>query len=262
MTTTQRRAQRGGRLEVDDLDLATAFADRPLDPSTLRCLRYMHDVESHTVCYLRDVLVTKAHADPILTEFLTAWNYEEHWHGEALGRVLEAHGEAAGANRVADIRAAKGRSDRLRPVAFIVGSAVLPDINALQMAWGAINEWTTQAGYARLAAKADHAVLSELLGRIMRQEARHIDFYNRQAKLRLTASRGAQRVTRFALKHLWSPVGTGVRPAAEVNFVIEHLFDGPTGAAALARIDRRLDRLPGLGGLHLLTNARTKALAA
>lgn len=253
---TAQRLTRSDRLEVEDLDLPTAFADQPLDPSTLRCLRYMHDVESHTVCYLRDVLVTRAHADPILTEFLTTWNYEEHWHGEALGRVLEAHGEAAGATRVADIRAAKRRSDRFRPVAFIVGSAVLPDITAVQMAWGAINEWTTQAGYARLAAKADHAVLTELLTRIMRQEGRHIAFYNRQATLRLAASRGAQRVTRFALKHLWSPVGTGVRPAAEVRFVVDHLFEGPQGHAALARIDRRIDQLPGLSGLHLLTNAR------
>lgn len=196
---------------------------------------------------------------PSRSSSLTTWNYEEHWHGEALGRVLAAHGEIAGVQRVADTRAIKGRSDRLRPVAFIVGSAILPDITAVQMAWGAVNEWTTQAGYARLALRADHAVLNELLRRIMRQEARHIDFYNRQAKLRLAASRSAQRVTKFALKHLWSPVGTGVRPASEVDFVVHHLFDGPDGAAALGRIDRRVDQLPGLDGLHLLTNAHAKA---
>jgi len=31
----------------------------------------MHDVESHTVCYLRDILVTRAHRDPEITSFLT-----------------------------------------------------------------------------------------------------------------------------------------------------------------------------------------------
>src|SRR5688572_26049294 len=46
-------ARAGGRLAVDDLDLEAAFADRPLDDATLRCLQYMHDIESHTVCYLR-----------------------------------------------------------------------------------------------------------------------------------------------------------------------------------------------------------------
>lgn len=56
----------------------------------------MHDVEHHTSCYLRNLLNTRAHHDPDVTTFLTLWNFEEHWHGEALGRVLAAHGEAAG----------------------------------------------------------------------------------------------------------------------------------------------------------------------
>ena len=56
----------------------------------------MHDVEGHTVCYLRDVLVTRAHRDPDITSFLTLWNYEEFWHGDAIGQVLAAHDEAAG----------------------------------------------------------------------------------------------------------------------------------------------------------------------
>ena len=55
------------------------------------------------------------------------------------------------------------------------------------MAWGAINEWTTQAGYARLSDKADHPTLRELLKRIMRQEGGHIDFYASEATRRLSA---------------------------------------------------------------------------
>jgi hypothetical protein len=66
-----------GKIEVADIDFA-AFRDRPLDPDALRCLRYMHDIENHTVCYLRDVLVTRAHRDPDVTSFLTFWNYEEY----------------------------------------------------------------------------------------------------------------------------------------------------------------------------------------
>ena len=41
----------------DDLDL-DAFRRDPLPEGTLRTLRYMCDVEYHTVCYLRDMLVT------------------------------------------------------------------------------------------------------------------------------------------------------------------------------------------------------------
>ena len=56
----------------------------------------MSDVETHTVCYLRDLLVTPSHADPEITKFLTMWNFEEYWHGEVLDEVLEAHGVPTG----------------------------------------------------------------------------------------------------------------------------------------------------------------------
>lgn len=250
----------GGRLDIADLDLEAAFAEQPLDPDTLRCLQYMHDIETHTVCYLRDVLVTKAHADPVITTFLTIWNYEEHWHGDAIGRVLAAHNRSSGTARVGDVRASLGRFDRLRPLVFSAASAMVPDITAIHMTWGAVNEWTTQAGYARLVARARHPMLTELLKRIMKQEGRHIDMYATEARRRLSASAANRRVTRFALRRFWSPVGTGVRPDSEVRFLITHLFGGADGAAAAARIDRHVDRLPGLAGLGLVTHAlRTAA---
>ena len=73
---------------------------------------------------------------------------------------------------------------------------------ALHMTWGAINEWTTQAGYARLAEKAAHPTLRELLRRIMKQEGGHIDFYSSEAARRLGDSPKARRLTRCALAAL------------------------------------------------------------
>ena len=250
----------GGRLDVSDLDLRGPFVARPLDDATLRCLRYMHDIENHTVCYLRDVLVTRAHRDPDITTFLTMWNYEEHWHGSALASVLEAHGEEAGRTRTSQIRAVQRPASRLRPLAFMIGSGVVPDMVAVQMAWGAINEWTTQAGYGRLALKASHPTLTELLRRIMRQEGRHIDFYMYEARRRLSRSAVMRRITRGALRRYWTPVGTGVRPREEVTFLVRHLFGDDAGAAAAARIDRNIDRLPGLEGLSLVSGAREALL--
>src|SRR5580658_1299710 len=174
---------RSARLQVDDLDL-NSFQDDPLEADVLRCLRYMHDVEGHTMCYLRDVLVTKAHRDPEVTAFLACWSYEEHWHGEAIATVLGAHGELAGPFRLAEVRRRLPKRDAIRPLMFSIGSA-LTNLTAVQMTWGAVNEWTTQAGYGRLASKARSPVLNELLRRIMRQEGRHIDFYSAQARLRL-----------------------------------------------------------------------------
>ena len=129
-----------------------------------------------------------------------------------------------------------------------LSSAATTHITAVHMTWGAINEWTTQAAYGRLAAVSRHPVLSELLGRIMRQEGRHIDFYASQAAERLGASGRAQRVTRWAL----APVGSTVMPPAEVRHLQDHLFGGDDGQRAMARIDRCIERLPGLEGLGLL----------
>lgn len=243
------------RLQWGDLDFES-FRLRPLPEPSLRCLRYMHDIEFHTACYLRDLLVGPAHADPEITAFLSFWVFEEYWHGEALAAVLAAHDEPNGATRVAALRHRLGTVDKLRPLAMSAASWLAgEDFVAVHMSWGAINEWTTQAGYARLAKRADHPVLSQLLRRIMRQEGRHIDFYAAQASNRLAASSRARRLTRFALKKMWAPVGSGVMPASESAHLATYLFGTDEGMEAARRIDRHVDRLAGLGNLHLVEKA-------
>jgi hypothetical protein len=241
-----------GQLAVDDLDF-DAFRDQPLGERHLRCLRYMHDVEEHTSCYLRNLLNTRAHHDPEITTFLTMWNFEELWHGEALGAVIAAHDEPGTLPRVAAMRRRLGRRIG-NPVAWMAFSAMTKHFLAVHMTFGVINEWTTQAGYARLAAEADHPVLSELLRRIMKQEGRHIDFYLTSARRHLEPA-AAQRTTRAVLKLSWKPVGASVMPDEEIHHLARTLFANDAGRGALERIDRRIDALPGLDGLGLLTNA-------
>jgi hypothetical protein len=256
--TIEKYTQMVAPLDVRDLDLANAFHTHRLDEDVLRCLRYMHDIELHTVCYLRDLLVTSAHRDPEITTFLTFWSFEEYWHGEAIAAVLRAHGETAGAPRVKELRRTRRAAEATKP--FIHGLASLvvgPSMTAVHMTWGAINEWTTQAAYARLAQRCDHPVLAEMLRRIMRQEGRHIDFYAAQASRRLTGNRRAQWLTRKALTRFWAPVGSDVMPEPEVQHMISYLFGGADGRAMVERIDRRIDNLPGLAGLGLVMEART-----
>ena len=47
------------RVRVADIDF-NAFRAQPLRPRELRCVRYMHDVEHHTACYVRNLLDTGA----------------------------------------------------------------------------------------------------------------------------------------------------------------------------------------------------------
>ncbi len=250
------------RVQIDDLDF-DAFRTQPLGPGALRCLRYMHDVEHHTVCYLRDLLVTSAHRDPTITSFLTFWNFEEFWHGEALAAVLAAHGEPNSTPRIRGMRESLTWKDRWAPMwtgfaSLVAGESFI----AVHMTWGAINEWCTQAGYSRLSAKADHPMLRELLRRIMKQEGRHIDFYASEAQRRLATDRRAQWITRLALKRFWKPVGATVMPRAEVEHLIGYLFGDAEGNDVAQRIDRRIDNLPGLRGLALAEHARREYAAA
>ena len=254
-TTIDSYKTRAGRLDLEGIDFDD-FRDQRLSSDALRSLRYMHDVEHHTVCYLRDLLLTPAHQDPVITSFLSCWVFEEMWHGEAIGQVLEAHGESAGAPRIAALRQGRRRHQAASTLSTIASAAFAGRaFIALHMTWGAINEWTTQAGYCRLAEAAGHPTLRELLRRIMKQEGGHIDFYASEATRRLGDSLKAQKMTRCALSHWWRPVGSGVMPKREVGFLVNYLFEGSKGAELLVRIDRRIDRLPGQGDLHLLTRA-------
>jgi hypothetical protein len=243
------------RVTDDDVDY-TAFSRRPLSDAALRALQYMSDVESHTICYLRDLLVTPSHQDPEITTFLTMWAYEEYWHGEVLDKVLAAHGRAVGSDRIRRVRLAQGRGDRFAPIfQSLAANLIGEDFIAVHMTFGVINEWSTHAGYGRLLAKEDHPELAKLVGRIQRQETRHVAFYASQARERLERSRVAQLLTRLVLRVGWIPVGSGIMPAAETAFLLRYLMDGADGARVIQQIDDKIDRLPGLAGMHLVSRA-------
>ncbi len=244
----------GGRLQLDGMDFDD-FRDEPLSPAAIQCLQYMHDVEFHTACYLRNLLNTKAHHDPELTGFLAIWNYEELWHGEALAAVLAHHDLPGGTERVASMRRRLGWRLTASPLGWMAMSAAIPHFIAVHMTIGAVNEWTTQAAYSRLATVAGHPTLTALLKRIMRQEGRHIDYYASHAKSELSQSKVARKVTRGLLNTVWQPVGATVMPKSEMASLAQTLFTGPDGQAALDRIDHRVSHLPGMEGLRIAADA-------
>jgi hypothetical protein len=125
------------------------------------------------------------------------------------------------------------------------------DFIAVHMVWGAINEATTLAAYGLLATRAGHPVLTELLTRIRRQEARHFGFYYDEAARRLERP-GAARVARTLVDLFWAPVGSGVEPDGEVRFIAGWLFGSEAGRAAARRIDSTIRRLPGFADVGLV----------
>lgn len=249
--------EQGGRLKTDDLDFER-FRSEPLEPHVLRCLAYMHDIEYQTVLYTRELLVTPAWKDPQFTAFLTLWNYEEYWHGQALGRVLAMHDQPAHDPRLVAMRRFNKRYLFWSPLTFWTLGHVVRRFPAVHMTWGAINEWTANAAYNRLAQIADHPVLTELLGRIMRQEGRHAAYYASYAR-DLLADPKSQRVTRWFLRNKWAIVGSGDVPRIETSFAGAYLFGSGEGLTLIDRIEERIDALPGMAGLHLVHTAIREA---
>ena len=252
--TIEKFQEQGGRLKTDDIDF-DAFRAQPLDPHVLRCLGYMHDIEYQTVLYTRELLMLPQWKDPQFTAFLTLWNYEEYWHGQAIGRVLAAHDRPAHDTRLTDMRRFNRRYLFWSPAIFWLLGHGVRKFPAVHMTWGAINEWTANAAYNRLAQLADHPVLSELLGRIMRQEGRHAAYYAASARDLLDGDRTAQRVTRWFLRHQWAPVGNGDVPRLETSFTTAYLFGSGEGISLIERVEERIDQLPGLAGLGLVRSA-------
>ena len=242
-------------VDWSDLDLEV-FRHEPLPASSLRTLRYMADVEYHTVCYTRDLLTTPSHREADVSAFMTMWNREEFWHGEALAAVLAMHDVTVDYDVLKANRLKLGWKDRLDPIKqSVMGSLVGADFVAVHMSWGAANEWSAITAYQRMAELEEHLVLAELLRRIAKQEARHVAFYTSQARERLAASSKARKITRFALSRFWAPVGSSINTTADVRHVMTHLMSGPDGRRAARKVDDSISGMPGLGGLTIVQDA-------
>jgi Fatty acid desaturase len=242
----------------DDLDLEK-FRDHPLNDQSLRTLRYMTDVEYHTVCYTRDLLTTPSHKEAEMSSFMTMWNREEFWHGEALATVLGHHGIVVDFDELKATRLKLGWKDRLDPIKqSIAGKIVGNDFVAVHMAWGAANELSAIQAYNRMADLEKDPTLAVLLKRIAAQEARHVAFYTSQARDRLAKSKRAQVLARFVLNKFWAPVGSSIMDRSEVVHVMNHLMSGPDGRKAARRIDASISAMPGMKGLTIVENSLDK----
>lgn len=245
-------------VRYEDLDFAH-FETNPLSASTLRVLEYMTLVEYHTICYTRDLLTTPSHKDPVVGSFMTMWNREEFWHGEALAAVLKAHGIVIEYDALKANRLKLGWRDFFDPIKqSLLGKVVGKDFVAVHMAWGAANEYSAVTAYKRMAELETDPVLSELLKRIAKQETKHVAFYVSQARDRLTNSVRAQKLTRRLLSQFWAPVGSSISEAEETAFVFKQIMSGPEGLKAVQQLDKNISGLPGMAKLTIFEEAMGK----
>jgi len=239
---------RSGALDLTGIDWSEV-PRHSISPRAIRTLLYMQDIESHTIVYLRSLLATRAIDDPEVSTFLACWLYEETFHGLALARFLEAAGHPVPPRPKPHGQESLSQWLEARTTALL--SRAWGNFCAVHMTWGAINELTTLTGYLRLKTVAHHPVLTDLLERIMRDESRHFFFYYRQAEERLRRPAAAG-VARFLVDHFWGPVGSGVGPTGELEFMARYLFEGEEGRIAVRKVDETIRRLPGFTTVQLL----------
>ena len=241
------------RLDTVDLDWE-AGRRAGLTSGEQLVLTYFADIESQTIHYLRDLLGSGLARDPAAVGFLSAWNYEEYFHGEALARLLRECGHPLAENRIDDVRRRAGLLEIAQGVLTATVSRFFPEaFPALYLAWGASQELTTLRGYEALERSTKNPVLAELCRRIARQERRHFAWYFNSAKERLAISPAARRLSRMAFSTLWAPVGVAEKGDGAFLEVVGALFGEGRATAVAKEVEERLATLPGLEGAHFFS---------
>ncbi len=220
----EKYVRRSRKVDISDLDLSRT-ADYPLTADEIRCLTYMMDIEGHTIVYLKSILNTCAIRDPQTTAFLSCWAYEEFFHSYTLRQFLEASGVAVSANRVVEVQE--------------------------QASW---RVWMEQ-----MVASLICQMSKQILRRLAKDERRHFSFYYNKARTELQ-SRNAQRLTKFILQRFWMPVGEGVKPDSEVEWIGHYVLGDAPGGEVAERIDQTIARLPGMTWFRGLSETREASL--
>lgn len=241
-------------VDISDIDLGDA-AKYPLAEEEIRCLTYMMDIESHTIVYLRSILATCAIEDSETTAFLSCWAYEEFFHGRAIGQFLTACGIKFSQDRIAEVQRSTSWKEWLKDMGAALICRFSKHFHAAYLTYGAISELSTLEGYGVLAARTQNPILAEILRRLAKDERRHFSFYYNKAAMQLQP-RAAQKLTSFIIKKFWLPVGGGVKPEQEVDWILTYILRDATGAQVAARIDQTIAKLPGLDWFERLTRSR------
>ena len=194
----------------------SAIKKHRLDEKLIPVLLYMRDVEALTDMYYDELRRTPTGKDPIISKFMERWSNEEQTHGEILNRFLNEAGIETDRKWQTQVRRAVSayytiNNYLITSLTNLVGKR----FTATHMTFGAIHEMSTTQGYRRLAALANHPVLTQILQGIIREESAHTQFYRSVARIELQKSEISQKLSRFLIKHFWTPVGSGAKTRNE-----------------------------------------------
>jgi hypothetical protein len=240
------RTAAGSHREALNLE---SYRSQPLSDETLRTIRYLQIIERATMTHLRAVLVTATHKDARITAFLTTWAFEKYWIADALEQIVLAHEPEGTEPDKAPFRTPVERTIRESIVANIIGVPMI----AVHMSLGTVDQWLTLAAYQRIANLESHAQLAETVETFISIKERQLEFFEAQARFRLTESKPSRNLTRRRLRSTPWPIGATAEPRDETDFFFTRLFAGVP--QLVSAIDARVDTLPGQSGLALIRKA-------
>jgi hypothetical protein len=240
-----RTAQGNMREEIDTAE----YAERRLPNDVLMALRFLRDLEASTMAHLRNVLVTATHKDARVTAFLVSWAFEKFWIADAVQMVLEAND--AGTRAQADSTAARHdrieAPDRRGPVMRAISAMRIgTPIVAVHMASGLIDDWITRAAYERAVEVAESPSLTKTVAKLLGIKQRHSEFFEEEARRRLSSTPRAVRLANRTLGHLAWPLGSIGSSDETRTFFEQFTFGGAEGAARAGAIERGIASLPGV----------------
>lgn len=233
-----------------------AIVNYPLDKRFVPVLLYMRDVETLTDVYYQELRRTPTGKDPIISKFMERWSVEEQTHGELINRFLNESGIETDARWQKKVISSVSTSYTVTNYLITtLTNLVGKRFTATHMAFGAIHEMSTTQGYRRLVELADHPILSEILRGIIREESAHTTFYRSVARIELEKSEISRRLSRFLIKHFWTPVGSGAKPKKESDYTIATLFGGSDGLEWIDKnVSQKIQTLPGFEGLTKISD--------
>lgn len=228
-----------------------AVGKHPLDQKFVPVLLYMRDVETLTDVYYDELRRTPTGKDPIIRKFMERWSCEEQTHGELINRFLNEAGINTDPKWQKQVINSVSTSYTVTNYLITtLTNLVGKRFTATHMTFGAIHEMSTTQGYRRLAQLAEHPILSEILTGIIREESAHTTFYRSVARIELEKSEISRKLSRFLIKHFWTPVGSGAKPKKESDYTIATLFSGDGGIEWIDKnVTQRIQGLPGFEGL-------------
>lgn len=227
------------------------IAKHPLDPKFVPVLLYMRDVETLTDVYYDELRRTPTGKDPIIRKFMERWSAEEQTHGELINRFLNEAGIDTDPKWQKQVIGSVSTSYTVTNYLITtLTNLVGKRFTATHMAFGAIHEMSTTQGYRRLSDLADHPILAQILTGIIREESAHTTFYRSVARIELEQSEISQKLSRFLIKHFWTPVGSGAKSKKESDYTIATLFGGDDGMKWIDQnVTQRIQALPGFENL-------------